>query len=213
MNRSPELNEFAKALSEVQKEALLAAENSVNPQFHSKYADLASVWGACRKALTSHGFAVTQTTDIDPEGVVLETTLMHTSGQWITGRYPVNPIKPDPQSLGSALTYARRFALCAMVGIIAGDDDGEASVGRKEADVNSPAMDATIEKVTGEVLEYHAGTNTYKKPEWIHFIGAVASKYGIECMYKEELAKMSHDDLQAYGTAVLSKAHDKKASA
>jgi len=74
--------------------------------------------------LTSNGLAVTQIADIDSEGrAVLETVLMHTSGEWIKGRLPLLANKPDPQAQGSAITYARRYSLSAIIGLCTEDDD------------------------------------------------------------------------------------------
>jgi hypothetical protein len=58
---------------------------------------------------------------------VLVTRLIHESGEWLGSRYPVHPVKADPQGEGSALTYARRYALMALVGIAPEDDDGNAA--------------------------------------------------------------------------------------
>lgn len=120
---SPELGELAKALAAVQSEIGFARKTAVNPHFKNTYANLADIWDACRAALTKNGLSVVQVPDTDGERVVLTTTLLHTSGQWIRGVYPVRPVKNDPQSYGSALTYARRYGLAAMVGVVADDDD------------------------------------------------------------------------------------------
>lgn len=120
---SPDLGELAKALAAAQAEIVTARKGATNPHFGNTYADLADIWNACRPALTKHGLSVIQVPDTDGERVVLTTTLLHTSGQWIRGVYPVRPVKNDPQSYGSALTYARRYGLAAMVGVVADDDD------------------------------------------------------------------------------------------
>lgn len=131
------INELAAALSKAQAEIKGATKDSKNTFFKSSYADLASVWEACRIPLTKNGLAVIQTTDViaDTGGdtTLLVTTLVHSSGQYIQGRYPIHPVKNDPQSLGSAITYARRYALQAIVGIAPDDDDGEAAMGREKA--------------------------------------------------------------------------------
>jgi hypothetical protein len=66
----------------------------------------------------------------DEHGVVVETVLMHKSGQWLCGGLSIKPVKDDPQGIGSAITYARRYSLQAVAGIAADDDDGEAAMGR-----------------------------------------------------------------------------------
>lgn len=130
MNKSEHLNELASAVSKMQGELKPAKKDSKNPFFKSNYADLSSVTDACREALAKHGLAVTQVTSETEHGLVLHTVLMHSSGQWISGEMPVRPVKNDPQGMGSALTYARRYALQAIVGVAAEDDDGEAAMNR-----------------------------------------------------------------------------------
>lgn len=125
------VNELAAALAKAQGEIKTAVKDSANPFYKSTYADLASVWDACRTPLSKYGLSVTQTTDVTDAGTtILVTTLLHSSGQLIQGRYPVHPVKPDPQALGSALSYARRYALQAIVGVAPDDDDGEAAMER-----------------------------------------------------------------------------------
>lgn len=128
------INELAAALSKAQAEIIGAKKDANNNFFKTPYADLASVWDACRQPLTKNGLSVTQTTDVSENGVmILVTTLLHSSGQHIQGRYPIQPVKNDPQGLGSAITYARRYALQAIVGVAPTDDDGEAAMGREKA--------------------------------------------------------------------------------
>lgn len=130
MSQSEQVNELFKALSKVQSSIEGAKKDSSNPFFKSKYADLESVWEACRKPLTDNGFCVIQAGEVR-EGVAgIVTTLGHSSGQWIKGFMPLNAVKPDPQAQGSAITYVRRYALAAIVGIVQVDDDGESAMNR-----------------------------------------------------------------------------------
>lgn len=109
-----------------------AKKDEVNPYFKSKYADLASCWEACREPLSKNGLSIIQTTDISElnNAVVIETTLLHSSGEWVTGSLQMPLIKTDPQGVGSAMTYGRRYGLSAIVGIVSDDDDGEAAMNR-----------------------------------------------------------------------------------
>lgn len=128
---SEAINEISAALAKAQGQIEGASKVKVNPAFpKAKYADLASVWDACRDALSSNGIAVLQIPNETPEGMTLTTMVTHSSGQWFSSRYPVRPVQATPQGLGSAITYARRYALMAMVGIAPEDDDGEAAMGR-----------------------------------------------------------------------------------
>lgn len=123
---SPQINELADALSKAQAKIKGAVKDASNPFFKSKYADLASIWEACRDALTSNGLSVLQPIY---EGHIC-TILAHKSGQWVMSKYPISPLKNEPQSFGSAITYARRYALASMVGVTPEDDDAEAAHGR-----------------------------------------------------------------------------------
>lgn len=123
---SSEIGELAKALAAAQGEMTAASKDATNPHFKSRYATLASVWDAIRGPLSRNGLSVSQVLET-PEngpGVIVRTLLIHSSGQWISSRY-VMPIadKLTPQAVGSAITYARRYALSAIVGIAPDDDD------------------------------------------------------------------------------------------
>ena len=132
MNKSDSIAKLAMALCEVQKTKLFALTSKKNPFFKSKYADISSVWDAIRLPLTSNGLAITQTFINDNmDGVTIETTLMHISGEYISGSLYIKPEKNTPQGAGSAITYGRRYALMAIVGISPEDDDGERAMARK----------------------------------------------------------------------------------
>jgi ERF superfamily len=115
-----------------------AAKDSSNPFFHSKYADLASIRDACMEDLNKNGIGVMQfprQSEVDGNVFVeVETLLMHESGEWF-GDSLVLPVTPkydkdtkaeyvDAQAIGSAITYARRYALASMCGVAPEEDDG-----------------------------------------------------------------------------------------
>jgi hypothetical protein len=139
MSQSAEIKDLASALAAAQAELTGALKDSKNPFFKSSYADLESVWSAIRAPLTKNKLCVIQTTDVRDGQTGIVTTLAHASGQWIQGFYPLSPIKNDPQAIGSAMTYARRYALAAIVGVYQTDDDGEAAQGRPAAQTAAPA--------------------------------------------------------------------------
>lgn len=133
MNQSESIAKLSEALAKAQGVMEGASKYSNNPFFHSKYADLASVWDACRKPLADNGLSVVQTADFIPEHpdmVCIETILCHASGEWIKGRLAVKPVKSDPQGVGSCITYLRRYSLQSIVGIAPEDDDGNAASGK-----------------------------------------------------------------------------------
>lgn len=116
--------QLATALAAAQAEIKSASKDKDNPHFRSKYADLASVWDACRDAITKHGLAVSQTiATSDNREVHVATVLLHKSGEWIKDTLTVPAVQATPQAIGSAITYARRYALAAIVGVAPDDDD------------------------------------------------------------------------------------------
>jgi len=136
--QSEQINELAAALAKAQAEFTHASKAVKNEYFKSSYADLPAVIDASRAALSKNGLCVMQSTTVRESGdILLVTTLAHSGGQWIKGEYPVKPVKADPQGYGSALTYARRYAYCAIVGVaaIGEDDDGNAASGNHQSNV------------------------------------------------------------------------------
>lgn len=137
---SPTLGQLGTALALAQGEIKGAIRDSENPHLHSKYADLAAVWDACRGPLSRNGLAVVQCPDADGPKVTLTTLLIHSSGEYITSVLSLtsNRDKFDgPQVAGSAITYARRYALAAMIGVAPDDDDAEAAMVRPDSPRNT----------------------------------------------------------------------------
>jgi hypothetical protein len=135
-------NELAAALAKAQGAMEAAKFDKQNPHFKNKYASLAAVIEAIRKPLSDNGLSYTQTTEIRENGFVLLTTLRHASGQWIASEYPLPVAKGakddgiKPQEMGSALSYARRYSLSALV-CISSEEDDDAEGARKDGQTNS----------------------------------------------------------------------------
>lgn len=128
MLQSESVKELNTALAKAQGELFAAKKDSINPHFKSKYADLASVWEACREALSSNGLSVTQMpAEFQNNIMTLVTRLSHSSGEWIEQTMTCPVGKPDPQGIGSCLTYMRRYALAAVVGVYQDDDDANSA--------------------------------------------------------------------------------------
>lgn len=128
MNKSESISKLAPALIALQAELGPVAKTSENPFFKSHYADLTAIWQTAQPALTKHGFAIVQVGSPSEAGTIaLETMLIHTSGEWISGEITLPVGKLDPQGAGSAISYARRYGLSAILSIVAEDDDGEAA--------------------------------------------------------------------------------------
>lgn len=100
-----------------------ANKDGNNPHFKSKYATLQSVVETCKPVLKKHGLAITQTFEPSCDGISIITTLVHESGQYISGSLFLKPAKNDPQGYGSAITYGRRYAWAAILGMVADEDD------------------------------------------------------------------------------------------
>jgi hypothetical protein len=143
------MKELYTAFIAAQRQIKTALKDSKNPHYKSTYADLESVWDACRDALHNHNLGIMQLTDLDPSGVpVLITRIVHESGQHVEGRYPLLCKDPsNPQATLAALTYARRGSLAAACGVVQSDDDGNTAAGHTASpSVAKPAAAPTTAK-------------------------------------------------------------------
>ena len=139
MNKSESITELAKALNKFQAECSGAKKDADNPFFGSKYANLEAVINCAKSALDNNGLAVSQFPLMDQGYAGVETILMHSSGEWISNTLLLACKKQDPQAMGSAITYARRYAYQSVLGIPSEDDDGEKSMSRNQAPVKQQA--------------------------------------------------------------------------
>ena len=141
MKHSESIALLAGALAKAQLQIEPASKNATNPHFRSHYADLASRWAACRGPLNTNGLSIVQfPCDGDVGRTGLCTMLLHSSGEFISEVVTTRSQKDDPQGLGSALTYLRRYALAAVVGVTATeDDDGNAASTPANSRVAAPA--------------------------------------------------------------------------
>jgi hypothetical protein len=124
---SEQLDKLMPALIRAIGKMEAARKDSKNPHFNSKYADLTSIMEACKPELTAEGLAAIQPVSSDNGSVCVATTIIHDSGQWLASRLIMTPKDFSPQAAGSAITYARRYALTGMLGMTADDDDGNAA--------------------------------------------------------------------------------------
>jgi len=125
-------NNLAKALAAAQAEMKNAPLNRTNPHFKSKYADLAAIRDATVPVLAKHGLSIVQYTKMCDGTLMLHTRLLHESGEYLEGEYPLPAAYDKPQVMGSAYTYAKRYSWSAMLGVSAeDDDDGNAGQGAK----------------------------------------------------------------------------------
>lgn len=140
MEHSAALDQLAPALAAAQAQIRGAAKTVTNTYFKSTYADIAAVWESVRGPLTAHGFSVVQSPEVEGTRVTVTTLLLHASGQWLRGTASAEVKDLSSQSVGSAVTYLRRYALSAFASTYgdAVDDDGEAAQGRSKPSMVQP---------------------------------------------------------------------------
>lgn len=185
---SATIGKLAEALSKVQGEMGAAEKNADNPYFKSKYADLATCWGVAREPLSRNGLAVVQTTaqglseteiyvplmlngrPVLKDGLPVEvprkqmvitvnTILMHTSGEWISSSMSMPLAKNDPQGVGTAVSYGRRYGLSAILGIVGKDEDDDANA------ASMPPQTAPARKAAAKAQAASAPQAAAKKAE------------------------------------------------
>jgi hypothetical protein len=131
MRTSENIDQLATALASAQSEMKNAKLNKVNPHFKSKYADLAEIRDTVTPSLSKHGIAVVNGTDATDGSLHVVTRLIHKSGQWIESRFPIAYDKP--QTMGSAITYGKRYNLASIANIAADEDDDANAANDKPA--------------------------------------------------------------------------------
>ncbi len=182
MNRSDPITELAAAFVKASGELKNPSFDTTNPFFKNKYASLATVRDTVTPILAKHGLSVIQFLGHKEGGITCETTLLHTSGQWLSETLYMPATKPDAQGYGSAITYARRYALMALCGVVGDeDDDGNGAVKGKAYQVAPMAgahegvtkeQKAKVEGVYSSVLDaFEAGWVPEKIVEMIDKAG------------------------------------------
>ena len=128
MNKSDSIKEIAGALIKFHETVGVVKKDAKNSFFKSEYASLDSYLEAVSAPLKEAGLSFAQF----PDGEGLSTILMHTSGEWLEASYSVPLANADPQGAGSAITYMRRYALGAILGLATEtDDDGNVASNKK----------------------------------------------------------------------------------
>ena len=146
MKQSESIKEITLALINFSADVGKIKKDSVNPFFKSKYADLSSILDAIKEPLLKNSLAVVQFPINEGE---LMTMVMHTSGEWIKGSFVMRPTKNDPQGLGSVITYQRRYALGAILGLNIDDDDDGNRASRPVAKMGAKVdVNACLNKFT-----------------------------------------------------------------
>ena len=155
MTKSESIANLAAALCHAQAAFTIAIKSKVNPFFKSKYADLQTVWDAALPGLTANGLSVVQMPSGLPSGaVVLQTMLLHSSGEWICDEGVVmTPAKLDPQGIAAAITYARRAGFQTLLGVVADeDDDGEQISRVPQSAPRAPKQNVTVTETPAKTM-------------------------------------------------------------
>jgi hypothetical protein len=128
MRNSENINELAAALSKAQAQMRPAAKDLANSHFKNRYSTITAVWEVVREPITANGLTIWQDITTCDKTVSVTTKVVHVSGQWVEfGPLTIPLAKFDAQGVGSATSYAKRYALCAALGVVSDDDDGEAA--------------------------------------------------------------------------------------
>ncbi len=163
MERSETIGKLSEALAKAQGEMKPASFDAQNPHFRSKYATLASIMDACRGALSQNQIAVVQGTSVIEDRVIVATMLIHASGEFISDQLSMNIQKDSPQAIGSAITYARRYSLASLAGVVSDeDDDAEAAMPKNQVKENTQKS-AKPSQVTN--LDEHKKTRVSSSPK------------------------------------------------
>lgn len=198
MNQSESINELAASLAKAQGQLEGAKKDSNNPFFKSKYADLSSVWEACRQALSNNGLSIIQSPEEAESGIAVETMILHASGQWVKGRYTMPVSKLDAQAVGSAITYARRYALASIVGIAPEDDDGNAAASSKPtAAQKSNSLPLYDDKKLRENIPAWQAAIISKKHTQDSIINMISTKHTLTEEQKETIRSLGATDERA----------------
>ena len=203
MQRSESITEIAKALSAFQGEIKNPANTAYNPFFRSKYAPLPDILNLVRPNMAKHGLSIIQQPSGGGENISVTTILLHNSGEYIE----LDPLvlrvdKVTAQGIGSAITYGRRYALAALLGISSeDDDDGNIASGKNDNDgtsqprvekkpvpKTSPPAPKELDKGKVQrlaILRKQKGITDEKHKEFLKNAGVESSKYLNEEQYKK----------------------------
>jgi hypothetical protein len=176
MKTSEEIKDLCKALASMQAEMTNASKDCKG--YNYKYADLASVWGVIREPLQKHSLFVTQEALTLPDGVAVTTRVIHATGQWIEFEPLMIPMgKKDAHSTGSAITYAKRYQLCAALGVVTDDDDGAAAQKNAPKKEVIPPRMCTEEEYNNFIEKW---SNTFDKEKIIEYIAKRSKHFNVD---------------------------------
>lgn len=183
MKKSEHLNEIAKAMSAFQGQMKSAAKDSNNPFFKSRYSNLESIWDAMREPFSKNELSAVQDVFTTDNGVSITTTILHSSGQWMEfGPLEIPISKRDAQSVGSATTYGKRYALGAACGVVSGeeDDDGEKAMNRNGKEAKEKPKVADLPAISSDEANKIKELADSCDPEYIKKLMGYLGQQGIK---------------------------------
>ena len=179
MRTSEQIDQLAAALAAAQGQFPTVTKDKVARIGHYsyRYADLAGILAAVQPVLTAHELAVLALPDTQDGRPALTTRLVHASGQWVEATTELLVAQDTPQGRGSAITYARRYALCAVLGIAAeDDDDGQAAQEAPEADPGPLTPEAVTPAQLRKLGVLFGELNVTDRDERLAYVSAVMNR-------------------------------------
>lgn len=176
---------LAKAIGEAKN----PTKNAINPHFKNRYATLDVICDDVREVCKANGLAIMQTPTMTDTGVfVLRAVAVCGDEMVALGDYPIRPTKDDPQGFGSAITYARRYQICAIFGIAAEeDDDGNAASATRQAQAQAPKPTPAPTQTTNGKSKMNPAVDT-----------AVMQALSVVCAKALDKDKVSADDMKTW---------------
>ena len=159
IKHSETISELAKALVKFNARVGKISKDAKNPFFKNNYATLDNIIDEVRPILSEFGLNILQLPSSDGEHIKISTLLMHESGEWLeSDGLTMKPVKNDPQGMGSAITYARRYALQSFLSLNTGEDDD----GNNASQARKPQQQKPIELATEEqILKFQNKAQEY----------------------------------------------------
>ena len=154
IERSENILSLAVALLKAQKEMGAALKNAENPYYKSRYSDFKAVIDTVKEPLNTNGISFLQAVEGDSENPTVETILLHESGQYFCIKTPIYCLKPnDPQAFGKGITYSKRYALQALLGLPSEDDDAESAMNRGDKAKSTTKSTPQAQKKSNAIVE------------------------------------------------------------
>lgn len=187
---SVEIKQIAKALNKAQEQMDSVTKGVENTFFHSKYADINAYIQTAKKPLAENGLSITQLVSNSPTGAPRVTTmLLHDSGEYITSCLSLTPTANTPQGMGSAITYARRYALAAILNMGAEDDDANDASKQTKSPVAKPTIATGKPEVPATTKQVQLVAILLPKKGRTHNV--VYKKFGIDSLTKMTASQAS----------------------